>query len=127
MELVPQRARRTRSTSIRCSIQTDIVVAQAALEFAAKLHVADFGPEATGEELEAMMNIQGFQEFLFETRIFAEAESGEVDESFRIVYRLKKLGEFGGDRSAEALLGHDEFCQIGAQAGVFVRVSARFA
>ena len=70
------------------------------------------------------MNVEGFEQLLFERGVVTERGCGEIDEGFGIVDGSEKLREFVRDRAAEALFRVKQFPEILPQAIVFFGVGA---
>jgi hypothetical protein len=69
-----------------------VFVGEAALEFATELDLLDVATEFAVEELEAAVDVEGFEQLLLESRIFAEAEGGDIHKGLGIGDGFEKAG-----------------------------------
>jgi len=106
----------------RFLVSLDAVIGDAALKLVLDFQRIDVAAQAGRVEPEARVNIERFQQLLFERVIFAERGSCEVDEGFGVVDGFEKLREFARDGAAETLFSVQEFCEIQTQAAVFLGV-----
>ena len=97
------------------------------MESFAELERVHFGTEVAVEEFQALVDVERLEQFLFETRVFADAEGGEVGKDLGVFDGLEEAGELVGDGSAKALLGGDQAGEAGAQAEIFVGLGAGLA
>ena len=70
----------------------DVFVGETALEFATELNLLDIAAEFAVEELETAVHVEGFEQFLFQSGIFAKAERGDVYKGLGISDSFEETG-----------------------------------
>ena len=80
------------------------IVSQTALQFAPQLEAFDLVAQLSAEQFQTAVDVESFQEPLFERRVLAKTERCDVDERFGVLDRFEERRQFFRSGSGEPQL-----------------------